>query len=108
MNKRGISGLLVSLIILLVVMTFIIISTSSQSKIFGDKLSIFSLNRDTINADVIKNKCELACFDLDSKTYCKKYNLVIDLETSDKGTCEELAKNEYKDFSISKCSEINC
>ena len=102
------STLLVALIILLVVMTFIIISTSNQSKIFSDKLSIFSLNRDTINIEVIKNKCELACFDLDNKTYCKNYNLVVDTETSYKGTCEELAENEYKDFSISKCSEISC
>lgn len=108
MNKRGISGLLVSLIILLIVMTLIIFSTSSQFKIFDEKMSILSLNKNKINAEVIKNKCELACAEEDKETYCKTYNLVVTKEESYKGTCEELTDITSEFFSINKCYNINC
>ena len=108
MNKRGISGLLVSLIILLVVMAIIFLSTSSQFKLFDEKLSILSLNQNKINTDVIKNKCELACFEEDTETYCKTYKLVVNTTESYKGTCEELSEITYNTFSIEGCGGIQC
>lgn len=108
MSKRGISGLLVSLIVLLVVMVLILLSTSNQFKIFDEKISILSLNKNKINIDVIKNKCELACLDEDIETYCKTYTLVINSTSSYKGTCEELSNREYENFFINKCGIIKC
>lgn len=108
MDKRGISGLLVSLIILLVVMTLIIFSTSEQFENFREKIDLFSLGKTTENVDIITNKCNLACHDLDEKTFCKTYILTLDSETRHRGSCEELADISSEYFSINKCLEIRC
>lgn len=108
MNKRGISGLLISLIILLVVMVILVSTTSNQFQIFDEKISIMSLNKNKINIEIIKNKCELACLEGDTDTYCNTYKLIVSTTDSYKGNCEELSEGNYVDFSIDKCGEITC
>ncbi len=103
--KKAQINLIVTLILILVVFVVVIISITGQWRTIGQKINI--LGSYDQNIEVIQNKCELACLQKDTETYCENIQkLIINEKTQIKETCETLSHQSFEGFEIKTCPNL--